>query len=135
MPGKRPIVDERQAAFATGEKAMRRFVHGENIKHLRGVLDRATNDDERRSIRALLAEEEAKLREAEQQRWQEGFSDSSVMHVACGFCRRSMAFWRFQEMDIKGKGRFLAAILLCDKCNSTQLVLGDKPLGLNRAAE
>lgn len=46
---------------------MRRFVHRENVKHLQGVLERTTDAAERRRIQKLLAEEEAKLRDAEKE--------------------------------------------------------------------
>jgi hypothetical protein len=45
--------------------AVRQFVHRENVKHLRGLLERTSDEVERRRIRALLAEEEAKLVDAE----------------------------------------------------------------------
>lgn len=39
---------------------MRRFIHRENIKHFRSLLERTTDEAERRRILELLAEEEAK---------------------------------------------------------------------------
>jgi hypothetical protein len=40
---------------------MRRFVHRENIKHYKQLLERTTDEAERRRILKLLAEEEAQL--------------------------------------------------------------------------
>ncbi len=40
---------------------MRRFVHRENIKHYKQLLERTTDEAERQRINTLLAEEEAKL--------------------------------------------------------------------------
>lgn len=62
-------------------------------------------------------------------------SEPSNMQMTCPSCRASMSVWRFQEMFIEGKGRFMAAMFLCDKCSRTQLVLGDRPLRLDTAAE
>ncbi len=107
---------------------MRRFVHRENIKHLRGVLERTTNEVERRSIQQLLNDEEAKLQEAEQAIWKQAFSDPTAVQVRCAPCKRPMSLWRFHEMEIKGEGQFLAAMFFCDKCNRMQLVRGDKPI-------
>jgi len=40
---------------------MQRFIHRENIKHYQKLLERTTDEAERRRILNLLAEEEAKL--------------------------------------------------------------------------
>jgi hypothetical protein len=39
---------------------MHRFIHRENIKHYKKLLERAMDENERRRILKLLAEEEAK---------------------------------------------------------------------------
>lgn len=39
---------------------MRRFVHRENIRHFRSLLETTTDENKRRTILKLLAEEEAK---------------------------------------------------------------------------
>jgi rubrerythrin len=39
---------------------MQRFIHRENIKHYRSLLETTTDENERRTILKLLAEEEAK---------------------------------------------------------------------------
>jgi len=39
---------------------MERFIHNENIRHYRKLLEEETNEDKRAVIRKLLAEEEAK---------------------------------------------------------------------------
>ncbi len=44
---------------------MRRFVHRENIKHFKQLLDRTTDEAQRDRIMKLLAEEEAKAREGD----------------------------------------------------------------------
>ncbi len=114
---------------------MRRFVHRENIKRLQDVLERTTNEVERRTVEQLLSDEEAKLQEVEQAVSKNAFSDPSALQVRCAPCKRPMSLWRFHEMEIRGRGRLLAAMFLCDKCNTTQLVLGDKPIAVNEAAE
>ncbi len=40
---------------------MRRFVHRENIKHYKQLLERTSDDSERQRILKLLAEEEAQI--------------------------------------------------------------------------
>jgi hypothetical protein len=45
----------------TGVKAVRRFIHYENIKHFKELLERTTAEAERDRILKLLAEEEAKI--------------------------------------------------------------------------
>jgi hypothetical protein len=42
---------------------MHRFVHNENIRHYKQLLERTTDSRERQRILNLLAEEEAKLPE------------------------------------------------------------------------
>ncbi len=101
---------------------MRRFVHRENIKHLRGVLERTTNEAERRRIQELLAEQEAQRPGPEPEQ------------RACPFCQHAMTFRRFQEMEVKGKGRVLLGIFFCSECNRVHLDLGDEPIGRQQTA-
>ena len=44
---------------------MRRFVHRENVKHLQDLLNETADDARRQHLLRLLAEEKAKLLEAE----------------------------------------------------------------------
>jgi len=44
---------------------MQRFIHLENIKHYQKLLERTTDEAERRRILNLLVEEEAKLKPEE----------------------------------------------------------------------
>jgi len=43
---------------------MDRFIHDENLRHYRRVLERTVDPAERARILALMAEEEARLKEA-----------------------------------------------------------------------
>jgi hypothetical protein len=43
---------------------MHRFIHCENIKHFKELLERTTDESERNRILTLLAEEEAKASES-----------------------------------------------------------------------
>jgi hypothetical protein len=42
-------------------EAVRRFIHRENIKHYKRLLERTTDESERQRILKLLAEEEAQI--------------------------------------------------------------------------
>ncbi len=92
---------------------MRRFVYRENIKHLRGVLERTTDEAERRRIQQLIAEQETQL------------PDPEPEQRLCPFCQHTMIFRRLQEMEIKGRGRVPLAIFFCARCNRVHLDLGD----------
>lgn len=45
---------------------MERFVHRQNVEHYRALLRRIADPEERRKIEKMLAEEEAALKETEQ---------------------------------------------------------------------
>ncbi len=96
---------------------MRRFVHRENIKHLRGVLERTTDAAERRRIQQLIAEQETQLPDPE--------PEPEPEQRLCPFCQHTMIFRRSQEMEIKGRGRVPLAIFFCARCNRVHLDLGD----------
>ncbi len=92
---------------------MRRFVHRENIKHLRGVLERTTDAAERRRIQQLIAEQETQL------------PDPEPEQRLCPFCQHTLIVRRLQEMEIKGRGCVPLAIFFCAQCNRVHLDLGD----------
>jgi hypothetical protein len=50
---------------------MERFIHNENIRHYRKLLEQETNEDKRAVIRKLLAEEEAKDIPASPNEWRD----------------------------------------------------------------
>jgi hypothetical protein len=54
-----------------GISAMERFIHNENIRHYRKLLEQETNEDKRAVIRKLLAEEEAKDIPASSNEWRD----------------------------------------------------------------
>jgi hypothetical protein len=114
---------------------MRHFVHRENIKHLEAAISHATEPGERRRLEGLLDEEKAKFQEAENQSLGEIFSDPNDARVSCDRCMHLMPIHRIQDMDVRGKGRFGAVLLVCDTCQGIRIVIGDKPIALDKAGE
>ena len=55
---------------------MHRFIHRENIKHFKELLERTTDESERKRILKLLAEEETKTSEIQPDKRSEVVWDS-----------------------------------------------------------